>query len=330
MQMKKAVLILAHGSRRKEANEQVIVMAKRLAKALSGAKVKAAFMEQAEPSIPDAVNSLVKDGVSEMIVFPYFLVKGVHTTTDIPELLEECAKSAAHKITFKMFDPIGSNPGIFNFIRDLIFEEFISEDFADVHPSKIEDKSFEMIENELEEGAISEEQKFITKRVIHTTGDFDFIRTMRFHEKAIEAGIKAVTEKVPIYTDVSMVSSGINKKHGHEVNCALYEKETEAISKEKGITKTEASFINLGPKLNGAIVAVGNAPTALRRLVLMIRNNEIKPALVVGIPVGFVNAAESKKMLMNTDAPYITCIGRRGGSTIAAAIVNAFIKKVYG
>ncbi len=188
----------------------------------------------------------------------------------------------------------------------------------------------EHIEKSLNGYKIPSDQKPIVKRVIHTTGDFDFLKNMVFHKDAVSAGLKAVKEKKIIYTDVTMVQAGINKKFGHDVRCVLNDPEVISQANKEGTTKTAASIKSLGHKLDGNIIAIGNAPTALMTLVDMIKNDGLKPALIVGIPVGFVNAKESKSYLRSIeDIPYITNNGQKGGSTVAAAIVNALIKMEF-
>ncbi len=127
-----------------------------------------------------------------------------------------------------------------------------------------------------------------------------------------------------------MVQAGINKKLGHDVRCVLNDPEVMELASHEGITKASAGMKSLSHKLDGNIIAIGNAPTALIELVNMIKNNELKPALIVGIPVGFVNAKESKSYLTTIkDVPYITNRGQKGGSTVAVAIINALIKMAF-
>ncbi|OGV97560.1 MAG: hypothetical protein A2Z59_05315 [Nitrospinae bacterium RIFCSPLOWO2_02_39_17] len=185
----------------------------------------------------------------------------------------------------------------------------------------------EIIENYIGNNNIPIEQKPVIKRVIHTTGDLDFLKNMVFSEEAVSEGLKAVREKKIIYTDVTMVQAGINKRFGHEVRCVLNSPEVVRGAEIEGMTKAAYSIKMLNHRLDGNIVAIGNAPTALAALVDMIRHENVRPALIVGVPVGFINAMESKEYLRTIkEVPYITNRGRKGGSTVAAAIVNALIK----
>ncbi|MCK4847239.1 MAG: precorrin-8X methylmutase, partial [Deltaproteobacteria bacterium] len=197
----------------------------------------------------------------------------------------------------------------------------------------IEDKSMEIIEASLGNSDIAPEERPIIKRAIHTTGDFEFLHSMVFYKGAVAAGLKALREGCTIFTDVTMVQSGINKRFGHDVKCVLNEEAVISGAERNGMTKAAFGIQSLGTEMDGAIVAIGNAPTALIKLVDMVKAGEVKPALIVGIPVGFVNAKEAKHYLAtlpaSTGTPYITNKGHKGGSTVAAAIVNALIKMEF-
>lgn len=326
--MKKSFLVVAHGSRRKEANEQVTTVVKRLNHYFQTDMIEEAFMELAEPSIGDGIRALAEKGMEELVVYPFFLFKGMHFKKDVPEEIEKGIAALGRDIPWRMLEPIGMHPDIFDIVKDMMYDEVIgSLSFSEVSPEKIEDRSMELIETFLEEGAIPRDRRPVVKRVIHTTGDFDFLKSMLFHDKAVSEGLRAVREKRPIFSDVTMIQSGINKRFGHEVSCILNDPDVIKLAEEENITKAAAGIRSLGHRLDGNIVAIGNAPTALITLVDMIKNEGVRPALVVGIPVGFVNAKESKAYLTKqTEVPYITNKGAKGGSTVAAAIVNALIK----
>ena len=177
-----------------------------------------------------------------------------------------------------------------------------------VSPHEIEKRSFEIITEELNGRTFPEDQELVVKRCIHTSADFDYADNLCFSEHAVAKGIEAIREGACIVTDTQMARSGINKKvlarHGGEALCFM-EKAAE-----------------LDKKL---IIAVGNAPTALVRLYELIGEGKIKPALIIGVPVGFVNVVQSKELIMQTNIPYIVARGRKGGSNIAACICNALL-----
>ena len=200
-------------------------------------------------------------------------------------------------------------------------------------PEDIEKKSMEIIEREMGEIDCSFEQKQIIKRVIHTTVDIDFGRSLIFHPQAIETGLRAIKSGKTIITDVHMVKAGIRaydlKRFGNKILCFFDKDKKSPEENEADIPRSVISMRKAEKFIDGSIIAIGNAPTALFELVDMIKAGKASPALIIGIPVGFVGAAESKKELQGQkDIPYITNSGRRGGSTVACAIVNALIKLV--
>ncbi len=198
------------------------------------------------------------------------------------------------------------------------------------HPAiglKIEEQSFRIIENKLKD--IPFPQREVIKRVIHATADFEFKELVVFNNNVIERGIEAVRAGKNVITDVKMVKAGINsealKKYGSEVKCFINDKEVYTSAKDSGKTRASCAFRLFKQELRGSIVAVGNAPTALFELCELIEEG-VKPSLVVAAPVGFIGAKEAKEKILCCDVPSITVRGNRGGSTIAAAIVNALIK----
>lgn len=204
-----------------------------------------------------------------------------------------------------------------------------------IRPEEIEDESFRIIEQEFFEQTgkrkemYSPEEFAILQRVIHATGDFSFAETLRFHPQAIEQGLAAIRGGKNIYTDVGMVAVGIGGKltasFGGRVICKVGEAEVGRLAKESGRTRSETALA-MAKDENIGVVAIGNAPTALLTLMELVRNGQFVPDLVIGAPVGFVNAAESKELLVAMNIPSIAVLGRRGGSPVAAAIVNALLK----
>jgi len=198
------------------------------------------------------------------------------------------------------------------------------------NPHEIESRSMEIIETYLEGYEFSPVEKQVVKRVIHTTGDPEIVKLLRFHPQAVEAGLSALYAGAGIFTDVNMLKAGINadrlKAYGGQLWCSISDPETIANSQRWGITRAAAAICQFGSDLNGSIVAIGNAPTALFELLALVNRGICRPALVVGTPVGFVGAAESKQMLVGQDLiPYISLLGTRGGSPIAVSIINALL-----
>lgn len=198
-----------------------------------------------------------------------------------------------------------------------------------LEPDEIYKRSFAIIGEEFGDYAVEEKEMLVRTRIAHTTADVEFSKTFQFHQDAIAAGIKAIDQGKNIFTDVSMVSSGIRPRipndYKGELLCFLYDDEIGEEAKRRETTKSAAAMTKGAPFYKDGIVAIGNAPTALFELIDMIKEGRAQPALIVGVPVGFVGAAESKQELMELNIPYITNPDRRGGSPIAAAVVNGII-----
>ncbi len=205
----------------------------------------------------------------------------------------------------------------------------------EIHPAEIETESFRIIESEFTEQTgknISDypEGEFkILQRVIHATGDFTIADHIVFQNDPVSAAITAIKAGGNILTDVNMVASGVSSNilstFGGQVYCGVSEAETAQVAKDLGITRSDAAMRRYSDK-NIAIAAIGNAPTALLSIIRLMEKGEMNPAVIVGVPVGFVNAAESKELLKLQHVPAITITGRRGGSPIAAAICNALLR----
>ena len=195
-------------------------------------------------------------------------------------------------------------------------------------PMAIENRSMELIAPHLAELGLDEAATKVYSRLIHASGDVGYAPIIRVHPEAIAVAMDALRKGAHIYTDVEMVRTGINKKKlasfGGEVHCLVADEKIAAEAKAQGITRSMAAMRSFGKALDGAIIAIGNAPTALFEVLRMVEEEGIRPAAIVGIPVGFVGAADSKELLAKNDkVPYITVEGTKGGSPIAASVVNA-------
>ena len=197
---------------------------------------------------------------------------------------------------------------------------------------EIEDESMQIIENEIGAHTFNEMEWPIVRRIIHSTADFDFAgeNKLLFHKDAISNGINALKNGRSIVTDVNGVIGLMNKQNpkdfGNNLICNISDSSLMESAKKAGKTRAQMSMRVAEKEIDGGIVVVGNAPTALLEVMDMVREGLVKPALVVGIPVGFVSAVESKDELSKTDIPFITNIGRKGGSPCASAIINALYK----
>lgn len=196
-------------------------------------------------------------------------------------------------------------------------------------PEEIERASMAIIGREMGDWAGPAENLPVLKRVIHTTADFDFVRNLLFSPKAVRLGREALRRGVAVVTDTAMAAAGIGKpaaaRWGVSVVCRMADPDVRDEALRRGVTRAVVSMERAVAETPDAIFAIGNAPTALIRLCELVREGAARPSLVVGVPVGFVNVVESKEMLAATDVPYIAAMGRKGGSPVASAVVNALL-----
>ncbi len=205
-------------------------------------------------------------------------------------------------------------------------------EIENVLPTEIEKRSFEIITEELQKEGIvlPEKEAPIIKRCIHTSADFDYAKNLIFSEDVTEQALEAIRNGASIVTDTQMGRSGINKKelgrYGGQVYCFMSDDDVAERAKQNGTTRAVASMEKACELNEKLIFAIGNAPTALIRLYELIREGKIRPELVIGVPVGFVNVVQSKEMILTLEhTPYIVAKGRKGGSNIAACICNALL-----
>lgn len=198
-----------------------------------------------------------------------------------------------------------------------------------VLPGDIEKTSFEIITREMGDRILDPKQEPVIKRVIHTSADFDYLDNLCFSKDVVDMMQQAIREGACIVTDTQMAKAGINKKrlatYGGEVFCFMSDDDVAVIAKKQGSTRAVASMDKAAGLDQKLIFAVGNAPTALVRLYELIEEGKLSPAGIIGVPVGFVNVVEAKELIMRAPVPYIVARGRKGGSNIAAAIVNALL-----
>jgi len=196
----------------------------------------------------------------------------------------------------------------------------------------IERKSFEIINHRLNGKFFGDGKDDIIKRVIHTSADFDYADNLVFSDGVIERAVFAIKKGASIVTDTNMAFSGINKKIvtqlGGSVKCFMSDKDVADSAKKRGITRAMVSMEKACEIKDNLILAIGNAPTALIWIDKLVKEGKLKPCVIIGVPVGFVNVIEAKELIINGSIPYIVAKGNKGGSNIAAAIVNALIYKI--
>ena len=194
-------------------------------------------------------------------------------------------------------------------------------------PEQIEKKSFQLIEERVPPHSFNREEWTVVKRMIHATVDFDLVHDTKFHPEAIAKGIAALRRVAPIITDTKMVKAGISlkmlRKYKTKILCAISHPEVIKEAKLSGKTRASVAMQNMNSLMDGSIIAIGNAPTALFEVLKLAEKGVRKPSLIIGVPVGLVGARESKEMLMKEAIPYITVRGEKGGSPLAVSIINS-------
>jgi precorrin-8X/cobalt-precorrin-8 methylmutase len=322
------IILIGHGSPRKEANN-VEIMAGLLHRAIhpdcQDQCVKAAYMQFAQPDIAATIAACVEQGADRIVVHPFFLYAGVHVTKDIPEAIEGAGRKYPG-VEFVYTEPLGAHEGLVRIILERINGK------KSIGPNAIEKESFDIISGEADFSDIPADRLPIVKRVIHATADFEFKESLVFHPDAVRTGLDAIRAGRDILTDVEMVRTGVSKRllgrWGGKVLCSLLPSGGED-GGSKGKTRAEAGIEQaLGAENNIGIIAIGNAPTALLKVIELFDKGTISlpVPLVIGVPVGFVKALESKVLLSTQTFPFITNLSRKGGTPAAVAIVNALLK----
>ena len=323
-----SIIVVGHGSPKKDANRMDVVgkmLHAMLHPECAGQCVKICYLQFEQPDLKTAIDDTMKNSnPRRVIIHPYFLNSGMHVTKDIPEMIDE-ARALYPGVEFICTEPLGIAAEIVRVARDRI------EAARGIKPADIEKKSFTKIREEADLGALPSAVRPIVQRVVHTTGDFEFINTLVFHPGAVAAGLEAISSGMDVITDVNMARAGINEKilsgFGGKAVCGINGADIEAGPSK---TRSERGISLAARDPNTGIIAVGNAPTALYECIRLINEGEIKPKLVIGVPVGFVRAVEAKALLASQGFPFITNAGRKGGSTVAAAIVNALLLMADG
>ena len=201
-------------------------------------------------------------------------------------------------------------------------------------PQDIEAESMRIIDREAGAHSFTEDEWTIVRRIIHATADFEVMKTIRFHPQAIAAGIAAMKQGNPVYTDTQMLKAAIGGKlqeqYGCSAVCLVADDEVQRVSTASGITRSAAAMQAAAATLQDAVIAIGNAPTALFEAMRLCREGIMSPSLIIGMPVGFVGAAESKQALLESGLVSITMLGRKGGTPAAVATINALMQLAGG
>jgi precorrin-8X/cobalt-precorrin-8 methylmutase len=348
---KVGLILIGHGSKLPHNRENLEKLADIMRKHSSFKIVEISFMVRNTPTIPEAIDTITKKGVTKIVLVPAFLAPGVHTTQEIPELIgvkDKESQLSARGIQLFYGEPIGADECIAVILEEKALKAigqkvqehhhapFSAKTNANIKASvtsnQIYEESMKLIRPEIQEALMKAPQKHaaIIERVVHTTADPEFAKLLVISDKAVDAGVSAIRAGAKIITDVKMVKAGINearvRKFGGKILTYIDDQRAMKMANDESITRSTAAMrlaVNDGVK--GAIFLIGNAPTAAFELARAVQAGTAKPALIVATEVGYVGAAESKEVVTKLSIPYIIVKGRKGGSTIAVAIFNALL-----
>ncbi len=343
------LILIGHGSKLPHNRENLEKLAAILRSRGKFKTVEIAFMMLDKPTVNEAIDAAAVKGVSKIVLVPAFLAPGVHTTEDIPGLIGVKEKEPTLKakgVQLVYGEPIGSDERIADILEEKAQKALgvqvkkdseIVDAYSVEKAGKIVDKSMMLIREAIgdELAKLPADKVAVVERVVHTTADPDFAKIIELSDDAVAAGVAAIKAGAKVVTDVKMVKAGINdarlKKFGSKVSTYMNDERAMELAKKEGLTRSAAAMrLAIKDGLDGAIILIGNAPTAAFELAEQITAGKVKPALIVAVPVGFVGAAESKEVVAKLPVPYVITRGRKGGSTIAVAVFNALLTKAEG
>jgi len=341
---KTGLVIIGHGSKLPHNKENLEKLAAILRKRSKFAIVEISFLVRNKPTIPEAIESLVKQGVKKIVLIPAFLALGVHTTQEIPEMIVlkgEEPQLKAQGVEIIYGEPLGADERIAEIIEEKALRAIgqkenehstVGDTRTLVASSKMYETSMTIVRKALGDTLekAPKSHAAIIERVVHTTADPEFAKLIFINEKAVEAGIAAIKAGSIVITDVRMVKAGINearlKRFGGRIITYMDDERAITLADQESITKSAAAMrLAVSEGVNDSIILIGNAPTAAFELAKFVLRGLAKPALIIATPVGYVGAAESKEEIVKLPIPFITVKGRKGGSTIAVAIFNALL-----
>ena len=338
-----ALVLIGHGSKLPYNKENLEKLAEILRKKSQFKTVAVSFMVRNKPTIPEVIEEIVKRGVKKIVLVPAFLAAGVHTTQEIPEMIglkgeEPELKARGIKIIYG--EPIGPDERIADIIEEKALKALGKEEpvaavnYAETIPAAKETftMSMAMIREALGSALdnVPSAHAAIIERVVHTTADPELAKLLLIPEGAVDAGVAAIKTGAKVITDVKMVKAGINesrvKRFGGKTVTYIDDLRAVRLAEDESLTRAAAAMrLAVSEGVDGAIILIGNAPTAAFELADAVKKGKAKPALIVATPVGYIGAAESKVVIETLPLPYITNRGRKGGSAVAVAIFNALL-----
>ncbi len=338
------LVLIGHGSKLPRNKENLEKLADILRERSKFKIVETSFIVRDRPTIPEAIESIVKQGIKKIVLIPVFLSHGIHTEQEIPAMLglkreEPILKMQGVEIIYG--EPIGSDERIAEIIEEKALGALGQEDSKlnivhDIGTFTSRDKIFEastgivrqILGNTLEK--VPKDHAKLIERVVHATANPEFAKLLFINEKAVEAGVNAIKAGASVIVDVKMVKAGINearlKRFGGRILTYIDDERVIKLTNHESITRAAAAMrLAIDEGVDGSIILIGNSPTAAFELANAVKQGLVKPALVVATPVGFVGAAKSKEAISHLSIPFIIVQGPRGGSTVAVAIFNALL-----
>ncbi len=345
-----ALVLIGHGSKLSHNRENLMKLAEILRANSRFKTVASSFMIRDTPTIPEAIEKVVKQGAKKIVLVPAFLAAGVHTTEEIPELIgmkEKESQLSARGIQLVYGEPIGADECVAVILEDKALKA-LGEKTEHQHapfstknkertitptdPCNIYAQSMSLIHPEIEDYLKNapKENIPIIERVVHTTADPEFAKLLVISKGAVDAGVAAIKAGAKVVTDIKMVKAGINEarvRHfGGKTLTYIDDPRATRLAENEKLTRAAAAMrLAADDCIDGAIILIGNAPTAAFELADVVKKGKAKPALIVATPVGYVGAAESKLAVETLPVPFIVNRGRKGGSAVAVAVFNALL-----
>ena len=343
------LVLVGHGSKLPYNRENLEKLASILRERSRFKIVEASFMIRDRPKIPEAIESIAKQGVKKIVLIPTFLAHGVHTEQEIPEILglkKEESMLRAQGVEIIYGEPLGSDERIAEIIEEKALralgqegsEAYIAHDMSTLTTSnKMFETSISIVRQILSDTLekVPKAHATIIERVVHATANPEFAKLLFISEKAIKAGVDAIRAGASIIVDVKMVKAGINearlKRFGGRILTYIDDERAISLANHESITRATAAIrLAINEGVDGSIILIGNSPTAAFELANAVKQRLARPALIVATPVGFIGAAKSKEAISQLPIPFIIVKGPKGGSAVAVAIFNALLSIAEG
>jgi precorrin-8X/cobalt-precorrin-8 methylmutase len=338
---KVGLVLIGHGSKLPYNKENLEKLADILQKKSRFKTVKVSFLVRDRPKIPEAIESIAKQGIKKIVLIPTFIAHGVHTKQEIPEILglkreESMLKAQGVEIIYG--EPLGADERIAEIIEEKALKA-LGQEGNEAHKigalttsNKMFDTSISIVRQILSDTLekIPMTHAIIVERVVHATANPELARLLVISEKAVEAGVNAIKSGSNVIVDVKMVKAGVDearlKRFGGRILTYIDDERAIELASHESITRAAAAMrLAVNEGVDGSIIIVGNSPTAAFELANLVKQGLTKPALIIATPVGFIGAAKSKDAVSNLSIPFIIVKGPRGGSAVAVAIFNALL-----